>query len=95
MDLKKPATQKLIDACFDKLNSVYGQYKFSNEQWCEMIKLSPGSTQEICDIERIALADLTYGNLLRYYELHRSLWQSFHNRSNSLVDRLSKMKKGE
>ena len=82
-----PASEALIDACFAKMNSVYGQYKFKPEQWLEMLKLAPDSTRAICDLERLGFEQLTYGDLRKYYEIHVNLWKSFHARSNSLNDR--------
>lgn len=88
---KSSATEHLIDACFAKMNSVYGQYKFSNEQWCEMMKLSPNNTKLICDIEQIPMDKLTYGDLRDYYDLHIKMWKSFNSKANSLNDRLKKI----
>ena len=90
-ELSAPASQHLIDACFDKMNSVYGQYKFTDEQWCEMMTLSPEITREVCDIEIKPIGELTYGDLRKYYDLHLGMWRGFHARSNSLNDRLKKI----
>ena len=86
-----PASQDLIDACFEKMNSVYGQYKFTSDQWLEMFNLAPDSTKAICDLERFGFEELTYGDLRKYYDLHVNLWKSFNARSNSLNDRLKRI----
>jgi len=86
-----PATERLIDACFSKMNAVYGGYNFTPENWAEMFKHSTESTKKICDIERLAPEELTYGNLREYYELHINVWKSYHARTNKLSDRLKKI----
>jgi hypothetical protein len=85
------ASQNLIDACFAKMNSVYGQYKFTNEDWCEMMLLAPDTTRQICSIETMSAEELTYGDLRKYYDLHLKLWKSYNARANSLNDRLKKI----
>lgn len=76
------------------MNSVYGKYKFTPEQWMEMVKHSPKVTKEICDIERLSLDELTYGHLRKYYDLHINMWKSMHARANSLNDRFKKIREG-
>jgi len=82
-DKDSPATEYLIDACFKKMSSVYEQYKFSEGDW--------KNTEEILGLEALSPQELTYGNLLKYYELHFNLWKSSHAKANSLNDRMQKI----
>ena len=86
-----PATERLIDACFEKMNSIYGQYSFTPENWSEMFKSSPDATKRICDIERKSWDQLTYGDLREYYDIHINLWKSFNARNNKLTDKFKKI----
>ena len=90
-ELETPASQHFIDACFQKMNSVYGQYKFTDEQWCEMMLLSPDTTKAICDLEMMSIEELTYGDLRKYYDLHILIWKSYNARANNLNDRLKQI----
>ena len=89
---KKPnkadlVNQKMVDACFNKMNSVYGTYKFKDEDWVEMFKSSPEITKRICDIERMQGDILTLGDLVEYYDLHCRMWKKFNAKKNSFSKR--------